>query len=170
MWAALLIGALVAPSTVPSPPFDHHPEPRFTLIESGGGLGIDVENTTMFLAVEHGPTNWLVERNRDERNWCGGKGDGQCVSTRTSSVDWIDERTCAPLRQVLAQLATVRSKERGSTHPFVSDTPLLSLVMFEQGQMAAERLSEYVGPLADWWQSAQEQLKPCWTKDRPRRL
>lgn len=168
MWTAFVISAFVAPPIVASPPFVHRPEQQFTLIESGGGLGLDVENTTVFFAVDHGgPTTWLVERNSNESNWCGRRGNGQCVLTRTSSMDWIDGRSCAPLRQVLMQLEKVRTKESGSAHSLVSDTPLLSLVMVKRGQMATERLSEYIGPLVDWWRSAQEQLKPCWTKTRP---
>jgi hypothetical protein len=172
MWTAFVIGALVAPSIVASPPFDRRPLQRFTLIESGGGLGIDVENTKPFLALGHGATaTWFVERNGNESNWCGRVDNGKCIPTRVTSMDWIDGRTCAPLRGVLLQLEKVRTNERGSAHPWASDTPLLSLIMFERhGLLASERLSEYVGPLVDWWRSAQEQLKPCWTKTRPRDL
>lgn len=168
MWTAVVIGALVAPSIVVSPTFNNRPEQRFTLTENGGGLGGDVENTTVFSAIDHGDTTvWFVERNSNESNWCGRSGNGQCIRTRTSSMTWIDGRSCAPLRKVLKQLERVRTAERGSVHPWVSDTPLLSLLMFERRQLATERLAEFVGPLVDWWQSAQEQLKPCWTKTRP---
>lgn len=171
MWKAVVIGAFVALSTVASPPHDHRTEQRFTLIESGGGLGVDVENTTVFSVIDHGgPTAWIVERNSNKSNSCGRLSNGQCVATRTSSMDWIDGRSCAPLREILIQLGTVRTQERDSAHPLVSDTPLLSLLMVKRGQLATERLSEYVGPLVDWWRSAQEQLGPCWTKVRPRDL
>lgn len=171
MWTAVVFAAFVAPSIVASPPFHQRPEQRFTLTENGGGLGVDVENTTVFSAIEHGGTTaWFVERNSNKDNWCGRLGKGQCVPTHTSSMDWIDGRSCAPLREVLMQLETVRTKERGSAHPWVSDTPLLSLLMFKRGQLATERLAEFGGPLVDWWRSAQEQLRPCWTRVRPRDL
>jgi len=172
MWTAVVIGAFVAPSIVATQPLDHRPHEQFTLIESGGGLGVDVDNVTVFSVLNHGQTTtWFVERNSNESNSCGRTGSGQCIPTRTSSMDWIDGRRCAPLHQVLMQLEKVRTQERGSAHPWVSDTPLLSLLMFdERGLLETERLSEYVGPLVDWWRSAQEQLKPCWTKTRPRDL
>lgn len=166
-----MLGAFVAPAIFASPPSDHRPEQRFTLIESGGGLGVDVENTTAFSAIDHGgTTTWFVERNSNESNWCGRLGNGKCIPTRTSSMDWIDGRSCASLREVLMQLRTVRTEERRSAHPWVTDTPLLSLLVFKRGQLATERLSEYMGPLVDWWRSAQEQVRPCWTKTRPRDL
>lgn len=171
MWTAIVIGALVAPSVVASPPIDHRLEQRFTLIESGGGWAIDVENTTTFSAVyREGKTTWFVERNSNGSNSCGRLGNGRCIQTRTSSMDWIDGRHCAPLRGILMQLERVRAKERGSVHPWPSDTPLLSLLMFERGEMATERLAEYSGTLVDWWRSSQERLKPCWTKTRPHDL
>lgn len=166
-----MIGAFVAPPIAASPPFDRHPEERFSLIEIGGGLGIDVDNTTVFSAIEQGgTTTWFVERNSNESNWCSRSANDKCTPTRKSSMDWIDGRSCAPLRHVLLQLPTVRAEERGSAHDLVSDTPLLSLLVFKRGQLATERLSEYEGPLVDWWRSAQEQLKPCWTNVRPWKL
>lgn len=171
MWTALVVAAFATPSGVALQPFEHRPQQQFTLIESGGGLGTDVDNTTVFMTDNHaGRTTWLLERNSNENNWCGRKSNGGCVPTRTSSIDWIDGRSCVPLRHALNELARVRKNERGSSHPWASDTPLLSLIMVERGMMATERLSEYVGPLVDWWRSAQEQLKPCWTKTRPRDL
>lgn len=168
MLADFLIGAVVATSALAPAPVRHRPDQQFTLIESGGGLGADVENTTSFSTIyRSGTTRWLVERNSNASNWCGRTGNHECIPTHTSSMDWIDGRTCASLAPVLAQLAKVQVEERGSAHPRVSDTPLLSLLTFKHGQLATERLSEYVGPLVDWWQSAQEQLKPCWTKVQP---
>ncbi len=167
-----MFGAFAAPQIASSPPFNHRPAEQLAIIESGGGLGIDVQNTTIFSTMNRGGTiTWFVERNSNESNWCGRTDNGKCVSTRKSSMDWIDSRECPPLRGVLAQLQTVRTKERGSAHPWVSDTPLLSLLTFkDRGQLATERLSEYMGPLVDWWRAAQEQLKPCWIKVRPWKL
>jgi hypothetical protein len=82
-------------------------------------------------------------------------------------MDWIDGRRCGPLQSVLLQLEEVRAEERTAAHPDVSDTPLVSLLTFKEGELETQRLAEYVGPLAEWWQSAQEQLEPCWTKTRP---
>lgn len=171
MWIVAVLGAFVAPSIAASPPINRHPEERFALIESGGGLGIDVDNATVFSAIDQGGTTiWFVERNSNESNGCGRSANGKCIPTRKSSMDWIDGRSCVPLQHVLLQLPTVRAVERGSAHDLVSDTPLLSLLMFKRAQLSTERLSEYEGPLVDWWRSAQEQLKPCWTKVRPWKL
>lgn len=129
-----MLGASVAPQ-IAAPPMAHHrPEQQFALVESGGGLGLNVENTTVFSAIDHGgTTTWFVERNNNEDNFCGRSGNGQCIPTHTTSMDWIDGRTCAPLREVLIQLETVRTNERDSAHGWVSDTPLLSLLMFKRG-------------------------------------
>lgn len=168
MWTAVVIGGLVASSRAASPPIDHRPEHRFTLVESGGGLGFEVENTTVFSSIDQdGQKTWIVERNTNESKWCDQTSNGHCVETKTSSMDWIDGRSCAALPKVMLQLAKVRTEENGSAHPWASDTPLLSLIIVDRGLMATERLSEYAGPLVDWWRSAQERLKPCWTKGRP---
>ena len=137
MWTAVVIGAFVAPSIVASSPLNHRPELRFTIVESGGGLGVEVENTTVFSAIDHGgQTTWFVERNSNGSNWCGHTSNGHCISTKTSFMDWIDGRTCAPLRDVMMQLAKARAEEKGSAHPWASDTPLLSLIMVDRGLMA----------------------------------
>jgi hypothetical protein len=168
MWAAFVIGAFVAPLMVDAPPSYHHPKQRFVLTENGGGLGVEVENTVVFSVLSARRTTiWLVERNSNKSNWCGRTGNGQCIATHTSSMEWIDGSRCASLRLVLLQLEKVRTEERASAHPWVSDTPLVSFLTFDQGQLETQRLAEYVGPLVDWWQSAQQQLKPCWTKSRP---
>jgi hypothetical protein len=163
-----MIGAVVAPLVLASPPLNLPPQEQFSVVEDGGGLGLEFDNVTAFSAVHHGQTTiWFVERNTRESNWCGRKAEGRCISTSISSHDWIDGRSCPPLGQLVLQLPRIRAEERGAAHPRVSDTPLLSLVTFSDGGMATERLSEYVGPLATWWWSFQEQLKPCWTKTRP---
>lgn len=171
MWIAAVLGAFVAPPIAALPLFDRHPEERFTLIESGGGLGVEVDNSAVFSAITQGGTTiWLVERNSNESNSCGRSANGKCIPAQRSSMDWIDGRSCAALGDLVLQLRKVRMKERGSAHPWPSDTPLLSLLMFKRGQLATERLAEYEGPLVDWWRIAQEQLKPCWTKVRPWKL
>jgi hypothetical protein len=172
MWIAVGLGAFAATQIAASSPFNRHPEEQLAVIESGGGLGVDVQNTTVFSTMRQGRTlTWFAERNSNRSNWCGRTADRRCVSTRTSSMEWIDGRRCAPVRDVLMQLRMVRTEERGSAHPWVSDTPLLSLLTFKgQGQLATERLSEYAGPFVDWWRSAQKQLQPCWTNVRPWKL
>jgi len=70
----------------------------------------------------------------------------------------------------MSQLALVRSQERNASHPIVSDTPLLSLITYGAEGMRAERLAEYVGPLANWWRKAQGRLASCWTDTRPSQL
>jgi hypothetical protein len=168
MWAAVVIGALVAALPVDASPSYHNPKQRFVITERGGGLFVEVDNTVEFSLLDIGrATVWLVERNSTKSDWCGRTGKRQCVATHTSSMDWIDGRRCASLQQVLLQLETVRTTERGSAHPWVSDTPLVSLLTFYEGQLETQRLAEYVGPLVDWWKSAQEQLAPCWNKARP---
>jgi hypothetical protein len=166
MWMAVVGGALAAFSPV-ALPAAHDATPRFVLIESGGGLGVDVENTTVFSVDGSQPSAWFLSRDTNESNWCGRAINGQCRPTKTSGDDWIDGRNCPALGDIMKQLLTVRTAERGSSHPQLSDTPLLSLVVLKGAGMATDRLGEYEGPLVDWWRSAQERLKTCWAKTRP---
>jgi hypothetical protein len=43
----------------------------------------------------------------------------------------------------------------------VTDTPLLTFETLPHGRIKPQ--SEWRGPLVDWWRSAEERLKPCWT-------
>lgn len=168
MWAAFVISALIAPLPVDASPSYHHPAQRLVLTENGGGLGVEVDNTVVFSELDLGRTRiWLVERNSNKSDWCGRTGRRQCIATHTSSMDWIDGRRCGSLHPLLLQLEQVRAEERTAAHSDLSDTPLLSLLTFKDGQLETQRLAEYVGPLVGWWQSAQKQLAPCWTKIRP---
>lgn len=143
---------------------------KFALLREGGGLGFHIDESVSFSIIRGGPLDrWEVSRFTTETNWCGRKEAGRCVETRTSSSAFIDERSCAPLKRVIGRLAQVRAVERGASHSLVTDTPLTSLVTYGGQGMHAERLSEYEGPLVDWWQSASKQLKECWTTQRPPR-
>ena len=148
-----------APQDNPTGP-DHI---RFYLIQSGGGLGEDLEESVVFASAGPGLAGpWSIDRSRTE-SFCLAKEDAQHPCRKTSVNESIEGRTCPALQRVMAQLMRVRAAEQGSAHSWVTDTPLLSLVTMQGGfMMATNRLSEYRGPLVDWWQSAQEQLKSCW--------
>jgi hypothetical protein len=111
MWIAVLSGALAASSPIASPGA-HHLTPRFVVIESGGGLGVDVENTTVFSADGEEPGLWFISRNSNESNWCGHAANDQCRPTKTSGDDWIEERRCPALHDIMNQLMTIRAAER----------------------------------------------------------
>lgn len=146
------------------------PEGKFALLREGGGLGLYIDESVSFSIIRGGPSDrWEISRNTTETNWCGRKEAGRCVETRTPSYAFIDERTCPALKPVIARLAQVRAVERGAAHGIVTDTPLTSLITYGPRGMQAERLSEYEGPLVDWWQSASGELKECWTTQRPPR-
>ena len=145
-----------------------HREGQFDLLRQGGGLGVFTDDTVSF-AIMRGDhsARWLVSRYTTDTNWCGRREGNRCVQTRTHSHAWIDGRTCSALNGVIARLDKVRLAERGSSHDIISDTPLTSLVTWGAGGMRAERLSEYEGPLVDWWQSSSKELQHCWTDNEP---
>jgi len=135
---------------------------RFNLVQSGGGLGVDLEENVIFYSAGPGLSGpWFVDRSRTETD-CLRRGSPQNPCPKTSVYEGIDGTACPALESVMIRLGPIRKAEQGSAHPLVTDTPLLSLVTFKNGLIATERLSEYEGPLVDWWQSAQEQLKSCW--------
>jgi hypothetical protein len=152
----------------PPPPLERR-DRKFELLLNGGGLGLNVDESVAFIAAHRpGSARWLVRREVSESNWCGQKVAGQCKKTTTSHHDWIDQKYCPALAPVIARLIHVQTVERRSSHHLVSDTPLVSLVTFDHGGfMRSERISEYEGALAGWWQSAEKQLKPCWTDRQP---
>jgi hypothetical protein len=135
---------------------------RFFLIQSGGGLGVDLEDNATFYSAGPGLSGpWFLQRSRTETN-CLRRRAPQNPCPKTSISEEIDGGSCPALQRVMAELMPIRKRERGSAHSMPSDTPLLSLVTIQYGLMGTDRLSEYEGPLVDWWQAAQEQLKSCW--------
>jgi hypothetical protein len=140
---------------------------RFELTNSGGGLGLNIDEDVAFFAVPQGSsTRWILERSFTEKNWCGRRSGGHCAQTQTSTHGWADELTCPAIAKVMKRFGRARAADRDSAHPLVTDTPLLSLVTIRNGLMETDRLAEYEGPLVDWWALAEQQLKPCWTQMR----
>ena len=139
----------------------------FVLTISGGGLGGDVEERVWFGQLPFGQSSrWVVRHEGEDSNSCGRLENHACIPTATKVRRFVDARFCPALSGVLQLLIKVRTVEGGSTHSIVTDVPLVSLVTYHGPTMETERLAEYTGPLVEWWQSAQEQLKSCWT-DRP---
>lgn len=135
---------------------------RFYLIQSGGGLGYDLEENVVFYSAGPGLSGpWSIERSRTETDCLERRGPENPCPKRNLDES-IDGRTCPALQKIMSRLGQIRKLEQGSAHPLVTDTPLMSLVAVKGGLIATDRLAEYRGPLVDWWQSAQEQLKPCW--------
>ncbi len=162
--------AQAGPASPASPAFVE----RYRLEQHGGGLGVEVDESVVFLVREvpdKGP-QWVVERQRRDRNWCGRKSaDGQCVATDVTVHDWASSsaRTCAFLYVYMAGFADFRQTARDQPPVIVTDSPLITLA-FAPSAAAGKPppvLSEYVGPLALWWREMENGLKPCWTTTPP---
>ncbi len=145
----------------------------YRLEQHGGGLGVLLDQSVLILAVGDPGKDpqFVIERQRRERNWCGSKSaDGKCLATDVTIHDWAaSSRTCPFLKIVVEGFSDFR--ETGREHPsiIVTDTPLTTL---EFAPAPADgtpprTLSEYVGPLAMWWEDAEHDLKTCWTTTAP---
>lgn len=134
----------------------------------GGGLGVTVDEEIWFEQLPFGRSSrWVIRRQGTDSNWCGRHENQTCAQTTNKIREYVDARFCPALFGVLRRLAKVRAAERGSVHSVVTDTPLVTLATFHGPTMETERLAEYTGPLVDWWQLAQEQLKSCWSDRAP---
>lgn len=167
LFAATLIVSISTAGAVPKRPQassqDHRTE-RLRLTQSGGGLGFDVQETVVFSRSRG--DDWFLERHRTEIN-CGLAPAATCPPT--SVHDWVSTQNCPALRQVMTALPSAQEaslaimRERARRHLFiqVTDTPLLSLETLPHSKI--EPQSEWEGPLVEWWRSAEQRLKPCWT-------
>lgn len=168
MWQAFLSGVLALFSGAFETSVRLRTQPRFSLLEEGGGLGIESHNSFSFSSYGQGSKpRWFAEAQNEESNWCGRQSAGKCEPTIIRSHRYIDGNECPALAREMDNLTLVRTRERNASHPIVSDTPLLSLVSYGGEGMRSERLAEYVGPLATWWRNSQARLAPCWRTTRP---
>ena len=141
---------------------------RYRLTQTGGGLGIYVSETAVFSASRDAPGDWFVERHRTDDDWCGHRENKTCAATSVTVHQWIASRSCPALRAVMTQLpaaqraALAKARKEAGKHIYVTDTPLLTLETVRGVGRATQKQSEWLGPLADWWWSAEKQLKPCW--------
>lgn len=141
---------------------------RYRLTQSGGGLGIDIEEAAVFSAEPGSASDWFVERHRTEDNWCGRRENNACSRTTVSVHQWITSTSCPALQDVMNDLPVAQSaaraiqREQAGKHIFVTDTPLFTLETLPERRGATLKQSEWTGPLVDWWWHAQDRLKPCW--------
>jgi len=146
---------------------------RYRLEVHGGGLGIQVDESVVVLSraeADKAPL-WVIERQRRDRNWCGSKSPaGQCVATDVTAHSWASSSSACPSLSIYAD-GFSDFKETGRERPqvLVTDTPLTTLEFgpFTADGKPSRMLSEYVGPLATWWQNMEEHSKNCWTKAAP---
>lgn len=157
----------------------------YRVTETGGGLGIFVDQTIVFLRAGGGtvPMRWVVERVRRDRNWCGRRSDGKCAPLDERRHDWIDGDACPQLIAVLRDLSKIpppgfSDPERPESW-MVSDSTLLTVEgrpaapIVEKGSWPRQiaqtlSISEYSGPYQDWWHKGEQVLAGCWKAEAPR--
>ncbi|ESQ83166.1 hypothetical protein AEAC466_14995 [Asticcacaulis sp. AC466] len=147
------------------------PTEHYRLEQHGGGLGVDIDESVVVLAV--GDTSngqqWVIERLRRDRNWCGKQtADGKCSARDVTVHDWAASSTCSAVNFYVAGFADFR--QTGSEQPtlLVTDSPLVTLQFTAAAKGKPPHvLKEYAGPLVSWWRDAEVGLKPCWTTEPP---
>lgn len=145
---------------------------RYRLEQHGGGLGVEIDESVVFL-VREAPDKapqWILERQRRDRNWCGNKStDGKCVATDVTVHDWASSATCSYLYIYMAGFADFTENRREGESILETDTPLVTLQFTSTAVEGkpAHSLSEYSGPLAAWWQIMDDGLKSCRTTAPP---
>ena len=169
--AALLLPVVAIGATPREQQVPHgHRVERFRLTQTGGGLGVDVQETVTFSGGA-GTNGWPVERRRTDSNWCGRKENGACAATKISVHQWTSANDCPALKDVMSQLPNAQSaalavqRELARKHGvfMVTDTPLLTLETLPKGRIRSTKQSEWIGPLVDWWSRGEQSLKACWT-------
>lgn len=154
-----------------------NPVEYYRVHQSGGGLGIDVDETVIF-SVE-GPNSasspWIAERIRRDRNWCGrGAANDSCVSTDILKHDWIDGSRCPALVATLMELPGIAHgaiAAPGEPHQLitVTDSPLITVSGYsgQDGFETKITISQYEGAIAKWWRDSASQLLSCWQAAPP---
>lgn len=171
-----LCGALICVASNASAQTGKTPPPsteRYRLQQHGGGLGVEVDESVVVLAVGDAGKDpqWVIERLRRDRNWCGAKSaDGKCIASDVTVHDWAtSSRYCPWLNIDVEGFSDFR--ETGREHPsvMVTDAALTTLEFAPAaaGGKQPRILSEYVGPLVTWWRGVEDGLKPCWTTTPP---
>jgi hypothetical protein len=162
--ASLAQATIAAPTSTQVVPSNLGYKTRFVLLVRGGGLGVGVDNRFVFSSK--GPAHselWFVELNASRDDWCGRREKGTCTQTHTTAHDVIDGKTCPAVASILDELVNVRAAETGSTTPPVADAPLTTLITYRPPdyRKETEELSEWIGPLVDWWTRSEEKLASC---------
>jgi hypothetical protein len=144
---------------------------RYRLEQHGGGLGVEIDESVVVLALgdtDKGP-QWVMERQRRDRNWCGSKSaDGKCVATDVTSHEWASSSKCAEVSlyaEGFSDFSDTRREQKW--HHVAFDVPLVTLQFDPAEGQPPRTLSEYIGPLATWWRAADDGLKNCWTTSAP---
>jgi hypothetical protein len=166
-WKSMSLGLLVALTAASA---HAQTQERYRLTQSGGGLGIEVNETVVISARPNGRggVSWLAERHRRDYNWCAGKGPPKsCVAVTTTVHDWVDSNSCPNLDRIIAGFHDFRSSPPQMR---TTDTPLITL-SGNDGPFGVDgrpfKISDYLGPLQAWWRTGEDELKTCWRPDPP---
>ena len=166
-----LVSAACVQAAPPPAPASALSVARYRLQQHGGGMGIQVDETIMvfFVSATSRDPQWILERQRRDRNWCGEKSaDGRCVATDIVVHDWAKSSNCPLLGLYVEGLSDFRKTGREHPSVLVTDTPLTTLEFLSSTAHGdQEVLSEYAGPLVTWWRDAEQSLIPCWTTEPP---
>ncbi len=157
-----------AQSPIKPPSITEH----FRLQQHGGGLGVQIDESVVVLAEEDMSEGqqWVIERQRRDRNWCGKKSDeGKCLESDETVHDWATSMNCPELSIYVEGLADFRETGREKPAVLMTDAALISLEFapFSASGNHPKILREYVGPLVTWWREAEDGLKRCWTPSPP---
>lgn len=132
----------------------------YTIKQSGGGLGVMVDEIVVVQLAGGGSDDhaWIVERRRHDVR----------MGKNTFRHQWIDGRICPALAGVLAgigKLPPIRFiGPDAMAGGWRSDTPYVTLMGppadFQLGEIVLRR--DLAGPVSQWWWSAEKALEPCW--------
>jgi hypothetical protein len=170
--AGLAISMALISATLPAAGNTH--VERYRVTQKGGGLGIGVDETVIFYLIEgrRGEDRWVAERRRRDRNWCGMRSTaGKCSATDVAIHDWIDGDKCPGLRAALTALSKIDlvgfAPPDRLNSTTVSDTPetIVTAASAIAGIDSKVTLSQYDGPVVDWWRKTEDQLSHCWQRD-----
>lgn len=158
--------------------------PAYVIKQSGGGLGIFVEETVVVGGV-HGskrrrgaPLFWVVEQRRADSHLGEVAPDGTVLKPFgwTRKHRWIDSRTCPGLAEMVQALSAmlVGDEARLAAAERFGIRQLPSLPTFDAPGVSITRLpgdvpnmSDIGGPLTRWWWLREMTLEPCWRDDAP---
>jgi hypothetical protein len=144
---------------------------RYRITLKGGGLGIDVDQTVVVSIMRNDERqHWVAEQVKRNRNWCGDKENGRCVSTDKFLHAWLDGSSCPALSAALQELTQIKlagfAPPARSKFDWISETPLLT-VSGTPDQLTGDgtklSLSALTGPTVDWWARSEHQLSRCWS-------
>jgi len=165
-FALLLAIIALSPSQAAAPT---SPIERYRVHISGGGLGIETDDTTVFSSTG---SRWIAEHVRHDHNWCGDRSSGRCAPSDKLLHQWADGDSCPALSEAMSIVPKVWAQDLADPtrqQMLVSETPYFTMHRGSNSVRSkpSDEIGEWSGGLRTWWASMLQDTSGCWNNSPP---